>query len=114
VGEEGGEGMTENVGGPADDVADDLADDAGFPGWPPDPADVPHGSFLDLPYEAGSADPQDIQYADLGDDYKYDPEQDWRDAQAQTANRMFGEFSPRAMDAEAVGGEPGSEQATDG
>lgn len=34
---------------------------------------LPDGGYIDLPFESGSADPQHIQYEDLGPDKKYTP-----------------------------------------
>lgn len=37
--------------------------------------------YIDLPFESGSADPQPLKYADLGEQYRYDPNEDFADAQ---------------------------------
>jgi hypothetical protein len=68
------------------------------------PADFISGvddGYVDLPFEAGTDDPQPLEYADLPD-VQYDPEQNWRDAQVGAARRMIGEFGP--ADEEATDG----------
>lgn len=65
--------------------------------------EAPYGSVLDLPYEAGDADPQPIEYDDLPG-REYDPKQDWREKQAATIKHAYGEFSESPEHEEATGG----------
>lgn len=60
--------------------------------------EAPYGSVLDLPWEAGDPNPQDIAYADLPE-VSYDPKQDWRDTQKQALARLAGEFAPQEEEA---------------
>ncbi|MEJ7893870.1 MAG: hypothetical protein WKF94_14655 [Solirubrobacteraceae bacterium] len=61
----------------ADAIRDEVARRQGGGGGesPDGGADaLPDGGYIDLPFESGSADPQPLQYADLGPDKKYKPE----------------------------------------
>jgi hypothetical protein len=58
---------------------------------------VDEGGLVDLPFESSSADPQPLQYANVPG-VKFDPKQNWRDAQSQAAQRLYGEFGQEATD----------------
>lgn len=56
--------------------------------------DVPKGMHVDLPFESGSADPQALQYGDLGPEKQFDPKGDFRAAQKKSGGDGQGDGTP--------------------
>lgn len=68
---------------------------------------LPDGATVDLPYESGSPDPQEIEYADLGEKKRYQPDQPFRSAQARAGGEgEFGQGDNEEGDGDGGGSEP--------
>jgi hypothetical protein len=74
-----------------DPVPDELTDELGE--FRPEKP-LPGEGYVDLPFESGSADPQPLEYADLGEDKKYVPEEDFRAVQKRHEDAAAEEAKP--------------------